>query len=139
MPESINPQQTTACAICDRVIIGNDAFAMPGDMGHRHRKCGPGSKAWLAKFPDQENNPIGKLLARRAKPPKPPKVYTPADLTRRHIKEFLGRIKYMLYMDTKNNNPIGWRVETTINGRDLTFKRGDQPLDPEVLYEQLTK
>lgn len=127
---------TSICVVCGKPITGPDCFSM-GSEGYRHKKgCGPGTKAWKTKYPTG-NPEIRRLLEPKAKDGQSKALAKKDDPIRQAVKEFCGRIKYMMYMDIVNKNPVSWTVSATINGHELHFCCGDQPLDPEALYKEL--
>ena len=136
----------TVCLVCGTFIANNnDCFAMSTRDGHpgwRHKKCGPGSKAWKLKFPDGGNAQIREMLEKKRTPKKAGGqgecVLSAEDTARKAIKEFLGREKYLRYMDTVNKNTILWSIIMDINGHVISQNRLSAPLDPEVLYGQVS-
>lgn len=109
------------CVICGKKIHDgdNEVFRTP-DGGLRHKKCGPGSKAWLAKYPERADNEINQLLTKT----KTPAGKQQMDPMKQQIKEFVGRIKYMLYMDKVNKTPNYWTIRNLL--LDLQCSQRDQ-------------
>jgi len=136
---SKDAKEVVLCEVCGKPILEKDPFKMY--EGYRHRKeCRPGTPAWSAKFGDSD---VTKMLSK--KPPKrlpsdsPGKVAA-SDPIRRAIKEFCGREKYMRYMDTVNKNiECHWSVEAIIGGRLIKHSKDQGVIDPDLLYQQLTK
>lgn len=125
------------CCICDKPIIDNNYFDM-GTNGMRHRTCGPGTKIWEAKF---GASPLTDLLQKKSKQKNKKKRVPPAqDPVRRAIKEFCGREKYLRYMDSVNKSiDCDWQISATIGGKKITHSRSQGYIDPDLLYQQLTK
>jgi hypothetical protein len=121
------------CEVCGKSITEKDPFKLI--EGYRHRKgCGPGSKAWTDKF---GNSDINRLLTKKTKPVVIREKFDPI---RRAIKEFCGREKYLRYMDTANKNiECDWTISAMINGKKITHSRAQGCIDPDLLYQQLTK
>lgn len=131
MSTATTKHRLTFCTVCSEPILdNNDCFSM-GSNGWRHKRCKAGSAAWIAKYGESE---ISKSLSRRTKgSAKAPKVVDPI---RQAVKEFCGREKYMRYMDTVNKTVIEWEIYSQELGVKQT--KCEPPLDPEVLYAQLT-
>lgn len=121
------------CGICGKPILEKDPFPYLDDT-YRHRACGPGSKAWTAKHGLSK---IGALLQKKVKEPTPKRK---SDPIRQAVKEFCGREKYMRYMDSVNKSiECHWRISAMIGGKEITHSRDQGAIDPELLYQQLTK
>lgn len=126
----------TRCSVCSKPILSNnDCFDM-GTDGLRHRKCGPGSSQWKAKFGDPKGPAALLDKAKEAKAAaRSTKVSQAKDPLRQAIKEFCGRIKYMVFMDSINKTKIEWEVYSQTLG--IKHTSAEPPPDPEKLYEEL--
>lgn len=100
----------TKCCICNKVLSDNEGFRMPGGE-YRHRECGPGTKGWSKRFGSSD---ITELLEKSA-------GTTKRTVSKKSLKEFVGRVKYNAYMDTKNSTSLGW---TIINILDDLYSDG---------------
>jgi len=100
----------TTCCVCDRSIKpdDNEVFSVLG-QGHRHKRCGPGTKTWKAKFGENE---ITKLLE-KSKQPKTTAGKDPLD----------GMAKYLRFM--AKGRDIQWSI--SYGGRTVTSD--DRPKD----------
>jgi hypothetical protein len=116
------------CLVCGKIIrpSDNEVFAMNG--GHRHKRCGPGSKAWGAKHGTSE---IHEMLKPRKRTPK---AKAPVHPRLKPAKELVGRVKYMRYMDTINKHSVEWAVTSLELG--VTVDKSNTT-DPEILLERL--
>lgn len=88
----------TKCTVCSKVVSDNEGFRMPGGE-YRHRECGPGTKAWSKRFGSSD---ISDMLAAKQRERKV--------VTKKSLREFVGRVKYNAYMDTKNKSLLCWSV-----------------------------
>lgn len=134
MSNLAKPSEKSICGVCGKPITGNDAFAYSHpdtDAKWRHKKCGPGSKQWTAKHGKSK---IGALLEKKSARPRT--VSTKQDPLHQAIKEFCGRIKYMVFMDSMNKTKIEWEVYSQTLG--IKHTSAEPPPDPEVLYKQLS-
>lgn len=124
----------TLCSVCNKPILTSaECFSM-GSGGWRHRICGPGSKEWTAKHGLSE---IGVMLQKGKRSAQTPKTKDPI---KQAIKEFCGREKYLRYMDSVNKNiECHWQISATISGKKITHSRDQGVINPELLYQQLTK
>ena len=129
--------ETTICGVCGLPILEKDPFPYL-DNTYRHRKCGPGTKAWTAKHGLSK---IGELLQKKVKDPAVKKSrVVKKDSICSAIRELCGRIKYMTYMDSVNKNLVcDWCIETTINGKVIKFHKSQGVIDPDLLYQQVMK
>lgn len=127
--------KTINCGVCGKPITEKDPFPYL-EGTYRHRKgCGPGSKLWVEKHGLSE---IGATLQGKTKEAP---VRQKDDPLRRAIKEFCGREKYLRYMDSVNKHiDCDWQISAVIGGKKITQSRSGQGvIDPELLYQQLTK
>ena len=120
------------CVVCEKPLLdNNDCFSMGSD-GYRHKKCKPGSSAWVAKYGESE---ISKMLSTKKTRVATSKV---ADPIRQAIKEFCGRDKYMRYMNTVNKFKVGWVLVIEVAGSRLESSDLSIPPDAEDIYAKLT-